>query len=581
MRPIRYLIIAACLISLVACQNLPFKKGPAESGKGVEAPEKKALTGKPEEKGKTISLDKKSLYGLLLGEIAIQRGEFEVAYKNYLDVAKKSADPEAAERATHVARLLKDDQAVLKAAAVWDRLEPDALSLHQIATLASARMGREEEAAEHLRDILRIAKTQDTDGFLQVALVLSRLKDKALGLHLMDAIVKEHEQAPEAWYAHAVVAIGAERFPLAESSTRKALELRPAWDRASIMLSRVLQARGNNADARRVLEEALEKDPHDRGLRAAYARLLVEAKDYEEAYRQFKQLLKDDKEDVDARFALGVLALQLEKYDDARRYLKALVETGEKEDEATYYLAQTEEEAGRVDEAVKWYKRVKGENLFEARTRLARIYAKNGEIKRAKELLQQLRDHDPKESVRLYLVEAEILQEIGKPLQAMALFDRALKAHPGDPRLLYGRALLAASLDKVDMAERDLREVLRKNPKDADALNALGYTLADQTDRYEEALVYIKEALALKPDSAAILDSMGWVQYKLGNLKEALRYLERAMGLVPDAEIAAHLGEVLWKMGERKKARKVWDEALEKEPESKPLLKTLERFRNN
>ncbi len=557
------------------------------SGKKTEAPveketlKRKVVPGKVEtrKQEKEISLDKDLVYALLLGEIAAQRGEFKVAYDEYLDVAKKSGDPRAAERATNIARLLKDNRAVLRAIRVWERLEPDSLALHQIAALASARSGDEKMAADHLGEILRIATAQGTDGFLQAALVVSRLKDKGLALRLMDGLVKDHAGQAEAWYAHAVVAVGAERYPLAERSARKALELRPGWGRAAILLSRVLQSEGNAPAARRVIEDALAKAPDERSLQAAYARLLVESKDYEGAYAQFKKLLAGDKEDVDARFALGVLALQLEKFDDARRYLRGLVDAGEKKNEAAYYLAQTEEEAGNTREAAKWYKRVGGEYLLDAKIRLARLYAKRGDIGQARDLLQQMRSHIPKEAVRFYRVEAEILQEAGKPLVAMQVYDQALKAHPGNTQLLYGRGLLAASLGRIDQAERDLREVIRRDPKDADALNALGYTLAEQTDRYQEALGYIRRALAMKPDSAAILDSMGWVQYKLGHMQEALRYLRKALDIVPDAEIAAHLGEVLWKTGDREKARKVWDKALKREPESKPLLKTLERFR--
>ena len=211
--------------------------------------------------------------------------------------------------------------------------------------------------------------------------------------------------------------------------------------------------------------------------------------------------------------------------------------------------------------------------------RIARILARSGEVSRAREIIQQLRTQIGKESIQLDLMEGEILSGIKHYQAAIDVFTRALEEHPDNPELLYARALVAVDIDRIDILERDLKSILERDPDHTEALNALGYTLADRTDRYQEAVGYIERALRLKPNNAAVLDSMGWVQYRLGNNRDALRYLWRAMELMPDSEIAAHLGEVLWQQGERKLARKVWDEALRKEPDSDYLLRVLERYR--
>jgi tetratricopeptide (TPR) repeat protein len=301
--------------------------------------------------------------------------------------------------------------------------------------------------------------------------------------------------------------------------------------------------------------------------------LLVEQEDIDGARTQFKRLLKAAPKDADTLFALGILALQAEQSEEAQEYLQRLYSTGEHRDEAAYYLGQIYESSDDAEQALNWYQRVEGGNLFEAH-----IYAKQGEVSRAREILQQLRGHIGEEVPRLYLIESEILRDIGHYQAAIDVLNTALVSNPDDPELLYARALTAVNIDRIDILESDLLKLLEQDPEHADALNALGYTLADQTDRYAEALAYIERAIKLKPDSPAIMDSMGWVQYRMGNKQEALRYLWRALELLPDAEIAAHLGEVLWEQGEHQRAREVWRQALEKEPDSKYLLKMLQRY---
>jgi len=181
--------------------------------------------------------------------------------------------------------------------------------------------------------------------------------------------------------------------------------------------------------------------------------------------------------------------------------------------------------------------------------------------------------------VRIYIIESSLLKDVKTPeSEVFALFEDGLKEHPGDLELLYSRALYAATLPRIDILERDLLAVIKKNPKHANALNALGYTLADLTDRLAEAADYIKRALELKPESPAILDSMGWVNYRMGKNAEALKYLKKANDLLHDPEIASHLGEVLWVTGKRKQARKVWRNAWSEFADNEILQKTLKRF---
>ena len=239
------------------------------------------------------------------------------------------------------------------------------------------------------------------------------------------------------------------------------------------------------------------------------------------------------------------MSLELGDLDAARGYLTRLHQTGERTDEASFYLGQVEEKAEHPAAAVDWYSKAQGANLVDARIRLALLRAKAGEVERAREIMQQLRDQSPDDAPTLFLAEAEILDQVGRQDAAMQVYTDALAAVPDDLDLLYGRAMYAVKRDQIAGAERDLRQIIERNPNHADALNALGYTLADRTDRYQEALGYIERAYRIKPDEPAILDSMGWVNYRLGHPQAALEYLTKAAGAMKDGEIAAHLGEVL------------------------------------
>jgi tetratricopeptide (TPR) repeat protein len=299
------------------------------------------------------------------------------------------------------------------------------------------------------------------------------------------------------------------------------------------------------------------------------------------AYEQFLELNRQSPENAEVLISLGLLAVQMERHAAARKHLHELIRLEEMVDVAFFYLGRSAEMEQRSDEAISWYRQVKqGQDLLvDAQTRIARLYVKQGDVARAHALLQTLRRQMPAREVHLYMLEGEILQQTGNQERVLALYALALKKHPGNRDLLYARALYGASHDMVTQAEQDLQQVIKGDPADADALNALGYILVEHTERYREALGYIERALALDPESAAILDSMGWAKFRLGDNREALKYMRRAFKQLPDSEIAAHLGEILWASGDKMAAQKVWQEALEKWPDSDYLIRTIKRLK--
>lgn len=519
------------------------------------------------------------VYSVLAGDIAVQRGRFREANKHYFYAARLGRNAGLAELATKAALAAQDQEAAEQGVALWIELAPEDVGALQVAALLKAQENQLDAAVDFLRRVVAIRSGQGAKGYMEVARLLSKINNTELRVKLMRRLIKGQEGDAQAVFALAIVEMSVRNFSRAEAAVVRVLQMRPDWTEAKVLFVRVLAEQDKKPESRAALERFLKDNPKDTPLRAAYARLLVEHGELNAAYDQFRLLLKHEPKDGDTLFALGILALQLDRRDAAKDYFRRLFDVGAHRDDAAYYLGQVLEAEDRKREALGWYEKVSGENLSDARVRVAHIYVGLGEVRRAREILQQLRTQAGKDTTQIDLIESELLGEIKQYESAMRVLDGALARNPGDHDLLYARAMMAVNMGRVDLLERDLHLILEQDPNHADALNALGYTLADQTDRYQEAFRYIERAFKLKPESAAILDSMGWVQYRLGNNKEALRYLWRAMELTPDSEIAAHLGEVLWEHGEHKRARKVWEDALSREPESEYLLRVLNRYK--
>jgi tetratricopeptide (TPR) repeat protein len=275
-----------------------------------------------------------------------------------------------------------------------------------------------------------------------------------------------------------------------------------------------------------------------------------------------------------------MIHLQLGHADDAEVLLRQAQDVAGNGGDLQFYLGWIEEERGNIEQAIAYYGSLAPEarNYFEGRLRIVILTAAQGDLASARRQLQTLRSDEPEEQRRLYQVEAELLRQAGMNAEAMEAFDAALALFPDDFELLYARALFAESMNRLDIVEADLRLILQHEPDHVNALNALGYTLADRTDRYQEAYGYIRRALELSPDNNVILDSMGWVLYRLGRYDEAIGYLKRSLEIKYDPEVAAHLGEVLWVAGKQTEAKAVWQKGLKEFPEHELLRDTMRRF---
>lgn len=570
------LVALLALLSAQGCQTLPTGDAASTRVDSKAAPVLPFAEPEPVRR----ELDEDLIYSYLVGEIAAHRGELRLSQTHYQHAAILARDAYAAERATRIALHLADYQAGLASVRRWVELAPNDATARQLAAVLFLRNEQPELAGEHLDALVKIADARDADGFLQAASALSVEKDRAGAERLMQALHERHADDVRSLYGLAVLEAAHRRFAEAESRLRSVIDRKPDWEQPRVLFSRVLVAQNQRPKALAFLDDSVDRYPGSVLLRTTYARLLVDANDYPSALKQFRVLHELTPDDDELTFGYAMLATQQEHWDEARGLWQGLRGNPERRDEASYYLAQVEEQAGNDDTAIGLFRAVSGNELkVDATMRMAQVLARRGDLAQARDALQQVRIAHPSRADDLYIAETQLIQKHGASEDALALYEDALAAFPDHHDLRYNRALYVVELGDFEWMERDLQYVLEQEPDHVDALNALGYTLADRNERLDEAFTLVARALKLRPDSPAILDSMGWVLYRQGELTEAASYLRRALELSEkDDEIAAHLGEVLWISGQYEDARAVWREALLHHPESDKIRSVLERL---
>ena len=396
----------------------------------------------------------------------------------------------------------------------------------------------------------------------------------------MRALVRLNPDQAVAQYALAHLAVRVSDLDAAMLAIDRALDINPAWEDAALFKARVLVSLKDTPRTLQFYERYLEAHPRAGNMRLGYARQLVDLKQWDKAREQFKRVVAAAPRDAEVVFTIALLALQSNELDEAEQYLKRALDLQPENDQTRLYLGQVAEQRKQYETAIEWYTRIESAELyFEAQARLGVALAHQGHLDQARAHLHNLLPKTEAQKVQRALAEEQILRDAKQYTEAFDVLSRTLGELPDNADLLYARALAAEKLNRVEVAERDLRRILKKDPKNANALNALGYTLADRTARYAEALALIEQALALKPDDPFILDSLGWAYYRLGNHAEAVRHLRVAFNQRADAEIAAHLGEVLWVTGDRAAAESIWKTALKQAPDSEVLLGVISKFR--
>ncbi|MBN8763198.1 MAG: hypothetical protein BGP20_04960 [Thiobacillus sp. 63-78] len=517
------------------------------------------------------------LFKFLIAEVAGQRGQIGVAQSTYLDLARETRDPRIARRAAEMSMFAHNPAGALAATKLWLAAEPDSETAQQTMAVLLLNGGNLAEAEPILRTLL---KKEPANGFLHLTAVMGKIRGSQAGLEMVERLAADYPTLPEAHFAVAQAAASAGRNEAAIAALRKADTLRPGWEPAALLRAQILD-QTSHADALAFMREFLAAHAEAREVRLAYARVLVSANRFDEARAEFARLARDFPRNAEVGFAAGLLSLQMGDAQAAHDFLAKTLEDNPRDPAAVYYyLGQAAEQMKQPEAAGAYYAGVAAGNyLVPARTRQAALLVEAGKPDEASALLKATRGENDAQNVRLIQAQAEVLRGSKQYTAVYAVLSDGLKRYPDSADLLYDHAMAAEKLGKLDVLEADLRRVIVLRPMDAQAYNALGYTLADRTRRLPEAIVLLDKALELSPEDPFILDSVGWAQYRSGNLPRAQEYLERAYKTRPDPEIAAHLGEVLWTRGQRDAASELWQSSLQNHPQNEVLLETLHRFK--
>lgn len=526
-----------------------------------------------------FDLTSQTLYQFLVSEIAGQRGQSDMAVEGILDLAKTTRDPRLAKRATELALQAQQEDRALEAARLWLILDPLAVRARQLITALLIERGLLDEAKIYLARLLADEGERVGAAFLGLHPVMSHQTNPPGVLEVMQELAKPYPQVAEAHFAVAQAAFAAGIDDLALREIIEASALRSDWETAALLQGQILQRSGASL-ALDFYNDYLIDFPKALVIRLTYARLLVSEKRYIEASNQFEILITEFPQNAEVSVALGLLSMQLHNFDKAELYFKkALAEKFQDTNSVRMYLGQLYEERKQYEEAAEWYNSVTpGDQLLAAQLKYSAVLAKLNRLTEALQHLHKIKTHTNQQRAQVAIAEAQILRATKDYQKAFDLLSNMLKKLPNFPDLLYEHAMVADKIGRFDTMEQDLRKLIKLKPDYSHAFNALGYTLAERGERLEEANQLIEKALELSPDDPYIMDSMGWVQYRLGSLDKALGFLRRAYTEQQDPEIAAHLGEVLWVQGNVNEANMIWQSALQENPDSEPLLNAIKKF---
>ncbi|TWI60787.1 tetratricopeptide repeat protein [Pseudoduganella lurida] len=556
------------------------------AGEGKAGADSIAAALPKEDKLPAVELTSDLFYKLTKAELDFKSGQWQSAYVSMMVLAQQTRDPRLARRSAEMALAAKQGNEALAAIRLWRELAPESDEAVQY-FLGFAVLGDDLTESEAIFVQRLGAAPVPARGLVmfQMQQYLLRAKDKTAALALMDRVLKPYADMMESHLVLAQGAYAAEDRERAMREAKRALELKPTSELAALTMAQVM---GDADAAGQLFASFLKANPQAREVRAAYARLLVEQKRYDQARAQFQAMLKDQPDNPGTLYALGIMSLQAGDPAAAEAHFRRFVEVleasteGERDpSKGLVLLAQIAEERGDFDGALAWLDKVSSDDerlYLTSRLKRAYLTAKKGDLERARTMLREIAAVDPAEQAEVAQTEGQLLRDAGRGEEAYQLLADAVQRFPESPDLLYDFALAAEKQGKPDEMETALRKVMAAVPENHHAYNALGYSLADRGVRLDEAQALIGKALQMAPGDPYIMDSMGWVQFRQGKLKEAETILRQAYALRSDAEIAVHLGEVLWQQGRRDEAQKLWREARTKDPKNDALRDTLARL---
>lgn len=528
-----------------------------------------------------VALTDRLLYEFLLGDIAAQRGRPELAAQAYLDLAKTTRDPRVARRAAQLTFEAHQYDQSVEAFKLWQQLEPSSPLAKQMLVSLLLSGGKLKEARPHVDELLASDPQNIGRSFMNLYSLLARVPDKAAALDWMIEVAHPYPKVPEAHWALAQSASVANKHELALSEAHEAVTLRPDWDIAVVLEAQLLQRKDPEASAA-LLKNYLESHDDKKDVRLFYARMLLEQKKYVPAREEFGRLLQQRPGSPELAFAIAMISLQLGELDRAEEELRqALASKGRDKDDNTlnYYLGQLGEAKKDEVMALQHYRQIKGgEHLYAAQLRIAYLLNKAGKLDEARKTLKASKPKDDAQGIQLLMIESQFLREAKKYDESFKVLAQGLEKFPDEPELLYQSALIADKLNKPEVFEQLLRKLIKVDPANAHPYNALGYSWLERNVRVAEAMELVEKAYKLAPDDIAIVDSMGWGYFRLGQYDKSIAFLRRAYAANPDPEIAAHLGEALWMSGDQAGAQQVWSENSKANPNNEILQAVIKRF---
>ena len=534
-----------------------------------------------------IPLTSQIVYQVLAAEIALQRDQPAPAFQTYLALANDTHDPRMAQRATEIAIAAQSPSDALNAVQLWQKFAPGSERAAQLDASLLVLSGRPEEAEPLLaRELSKVPSDERGPAIVSLQLLLSRGPNRAGGLTVLKDMLKDDMKRPEAQLALGRQQLLADDVPGARQSFETALSIDPGYLPAALMLTQMGPDERNEGIA--AIEKYVQKNPKSHQARLTLAQAYLAGDRLDDAQKQFDILRKENPQDLMPLMALALIAVQQKQYDAAQKNLVQYTQLAEKTPGADpgqgyIYLAQLATEQKDDAAAQQWLNKIgpDSQQYVPAQITRAQLLAREGKLDDARRLLAGIQSDDPRDRALIARTDAALLFDAKRYPEAEARLAKAVAEFPDDADIAYDYAMAAEKNSHYDVMEAQLRKLIKAQPDNPEAYNALGYSLADRNVHLQEAEKLIDKASALAPHDAFIMDSVGWVKYRLGDNSDAVRLLRKAYTLQPNAEIGAHLGEVLWVSGDQAGAREAWREARKLEPDNDTLLKTLKRFQVN
>lgn len=524
------------------------------------------------------SLSAEFVYKYLVGEVAGQRGDLGLASNLFLDLAKSSRDARLAERAAKAAIYGNNPAVAVQAVSLWSELDPDSVDAQQTTVQMLASTGRLAETKPYLEKLLVKEETRG-NGFLYLHSLFARQTDKQAVLRIVQDLAAKYPSLPEAHFAIAQAAWDAEQSDIALQHLVIAEKLQPGWELAALLHGQILFA-NDPESAINYYKGFLKKHPEANETRLSFARLLVNQKRFDEARKEFVKLVNASKDNPEILVVIGLLSYQSGSYTEAENYFQQALKSDYRDlDQVYLYLGHNAEKQQKDQVALDWYNKVQpGERFLDAKLNIAYVLNRTKGVDAGVDLLKNLSGLHTVQQATVNQAIGSLLTQAKRNAEAYAILEETVNTLPNTPEIIYDFAMVAERMQKLDVMERELRKLIQLKPDYAPAYNALGYSFADRNINLQEAHNLIQKALLLSPNDHYIMDSMGWVHYRMGSLDKALDYLQKAYTKQTDPEIAAHLGEVLWQKGQRDEAIRTWEEALQTHPDNEVLLNTSKRF---